>query len=382
MTQVTLKHNHKAKTGSLYMAFDLSHKSWKIAFGDGHKTRIVSVEGKNLEQLNEAIRQARIKLGLSDDCPVYSCYEAGRDGFWLHRYLIDAGIHNQIVDSSSIEMNRRKRQAKTDRVDARKLLGMLVRQWVGGETRHWSIVQVPDVEAEDLRRLQREIDRLIKEKGQHSTRLRSLLNLEGIVVDKVGGDGWEAMVNDCRCYDGRPLAANLRQALLYENQRRQLAHQQILALEAEKRRLLEEELEQCSALQKVQRLMNLRGIGKASSWLFVLEFFGWRQFNNRKELASLAGLTPTPSSSGDGQREQGISKAGNRRLRTMMIEIAWLWLRYQPQSKLSQWYQERFGGHGKRLRRIGIVALARKLLILLWRYVETGELPKDIVLQA
>lgn len=380
MTQVTLKTNSNTNEVILHMAFDLSHKSWQLAFSDGKHYRFCSVEGKNLPALSQAISKAKKKLGLAEDCEVISCFEAGRDGFWLHHHLKSIGVNNRVVDSASIEVNRRKRQVKTDKIDAKKLLGMLMRH-TAGERKHWSVVNVPTEEDEDLRRIQREIDRLVKEQGQHTTRMHSLLNLHGIVVKTVGGKGWEATLDQLCLWNGNPIKPFIKAELLRENERLMLVREQRQAQEKEKRRLLEEEQEKYPMLQQVEKLQRLRSIGEASSWIYVMEFFGWRQFKNRKEVGALSGLTPTPFSSGGGNREQGISKAGNKRIRHITIEIAWLWLRYQPQSKLSLWYEERFAHAGPRMRRVGIVAMARKLLISLWRYLETDELPIGAVLK-
>lgn len=377
MTQETLNTN----LNKLYLAFDLSHKNWKLAFSDGKKYRYCSIEGKNLTALSKAIADAKKKFGLPEDCEIFSCFEAGRDGFWLHHHLESLGIKNIVVDSASIEVNRRKRQVKTDKVDAKKLLGMLMR-YIAGERKHWSVVNVPSEEDEDLRRIQREIDRLVKEQGQHTTRMRSLLNLQGIVIEgAIGGNNWETTLDQLRRWNNQPLKPFIKAELLRENERLMLVRKQRQELEKEKQRLLEEELDNYPMLQKVQRLQLLRSIGDTSSWIYVMEFFGWRDFKNRKEVGALSGLTPTPFSSGDGNKEQGISKAGNKRIRHITIEIAWLWLRYQPQSELSLWYEKRFAHGGARMRRIGIVAMARKLLISLWRYLETGELPKGAVLK-
>ena len=380
MTQVTLNTNFNINQEILHMAFDLSHKSWKLAFSDGKHFRYCSVEGKNLPALSEAISKAKKKFGLAEDCLVVSCFEAGRDGFWLHHHLTSIGINNLVVDSSSIEVNRRKRQAKTDKIDAKKLLGMLMRH-TAGERKHWSVVNIPSEEDEDIRRIQREIDRFTKEQGQHTARMRSLLNLHGITVDTVGGKNGETELDQLMTWRGEPLKPFIKAELLRENERLMLVRQQRQAQEKEKRRLLKEELENYPILQQVQKLQLLRSIGDASSWIYVMEFFGWRQFKNRREVGSLAGLTPTPFSSGNGNREQGISKAGNKRIRHITIEIAWLWLRYQPNSELSLWYEKRFAHGGPRMKRIGIVAMARKLLISLWKYLETDELPKGAVLK-
>ncbi|MCP4823705.1 MAG: IS110 family transposase [Shimia sp.] len=378
-TQVHQQTNDSAITPTLYMALELSKKLWKLAFSDGEKKRVVTIKAKNLLELQEAITKAKAKFGLPMEARVVSCYEAGRDGFWLHRFLVSTGIENKVVDSSSIEVNRRARRAKTDGIDAGKLLGLLRRYW-GGERDVYSVVRVPSESQEDARRLHRELERLKKERGQHITRIRSLLTLHGIEVSYVGGSDWADQVSGFRQWDGSPLPGELKAELLREGERLTLVRQQISALEAEQRRRERESDD--PMIRKIVQLQQLGAIGQVSAWVFIMELFGWRKFNNRRELASLVGLTPMPYNSGDSTVEQGISKAGSRRVRALLIEISWLWLRYQPDSELSQWFNRRFAAGGKRMRRIGIVALARKLLIALWRYLETGEIPAGAHLKA
>ncbi len=378
-TQVHQQTNDSAITPTLYMALELSKKLWKLAFSDGEKKRVVTIKAKNLLELQEAITKAKAKFGLPKEARVVSCYEAGRDGFWLHRFLVSTGIENKVVDSSSIEVNRRARRAKTDGIDAGKLLGLLRRYW-GGERDVYSVVRVPSESQEDARRLHRELERLKKERGQHITRIRSLLTLHGIEVSYVGGSDWAEQVSGFRQWDGSPLPGELKAELLREGERLTLVRQQISALEAEQRRRERESDD--PMIRKIVQLQQLGAIGQVSAWVFIMELFGWRKFNNRRELASLVGLTPMPYNSGDSTVEQGISKAGSRRVRALLIEISWLWLRYQPDSELSQWFNRRFAAGGKRMRRIGIVALARKLLIALWRYLETGEIPAGATLKA
>ncbi|MCP5086731.1 MAG: IS110 family transposase [Rhodobacteraceae bacterium] len=378
-TQVPQETNGNAMAPTLYMALELSKKLWKLAFSDGKKKRLVTIKAKNLFELQEAIAKAKAKFGLAAEARVVSCYEAGRDGFWLHRFMVSIGIENQVVDSSSIEVNRRARRAKTDRIDAGKLLGMLRRYW-GGERDVYSVVRVPSESQEDARRLHRELECLKKERGRHITRIRSLLTLHGIEVRYVGGSDWAEQVSGFRQWDGSPLLGELKGELLREGERLALVRQQIHALEAEQRRREHESDD--PMIRKIVQLQQLGAIGPVSAWVFIMELFGWRKFNNRRELASLVGLTPMPYNSGDSTVEQGISKAGSRRVRALLIEISWLWLRYQPDSALSQWFNRRFAAGGKRMRRIGIVALARKLLIALWRYLETGEIPAGAHLKA
>jgi transposase len=296
------------------------------------------------------------------------------------------GIENVVVDASSIEVNRRQKRAKTDRMDVEKLVRQLVRYWKG-ERQVWSVVRVPSEEAEDSRQLHRALEVLKEERKQHRVRIQSLLFTQGIDV-KVGRKFLEKLEH-MRCWDQKPVPAQLTQRIQDEYHRLQLVDAQIQEKKAEQASQLRaaaektaSEAERSAALEKVRRLQRLIGIGLGSSWIFVMELFGWRRFQNRRELAGAVGLTPTPYSSGDSAREQGISRSGNRRIRKLLIEIAWSWLRFQPQSKLSQWYKERFAKGGKRMRRVGIVALARRLVIDLWRWVESGTVPEGAHLRA
>jgi transposase len=284
--------------------------------------------------------------------------------------LLAHHIKNLVVDSSSIEVNRRAKHAKTDRIDARKLVLMLVRYHLGEHTL-WSVVHVPSVEAEDARHLHRELRSLKSDQTRHINRLKGLLAGQGVQLG-VGAHFLEQL-DQVRVWDGSPLPPGVRARLKREYTCCQSIHEQSLALEGERTELLRTSTD--PSVEQVRRLLRLCGIGENSAWLFVIEFFAWRQFHNRREVGGLAGLTATPFDSGEQSRDQGISHAGNTPVRGMSIEIAWCWLRYQPESELAQWYQERFAHGGKRLRKIGIVALARKLLIALWRYLEDGVVP-------
>jgi len=361
----------------LYMAMELSNKKWKLGFSNGSKVRQVTIESGDWVALTGAVKQAHGKLGLAPDCQVYSCYEAGRDGFWVHRALHAAGINNRVIDSSSIEVNRRRRRAKTDSVDVHALLRLLQR-YLGGERGVMSVVRVPTAEEEDRRRLHRERERLLKERGAHSARVKSLLVVQGIRISL--GRDFGAQLERLQGARGEALGEDAKAELRREYERYQLVHEQIKTLEAEQKRRAQRADHQ--TLRQINQLMLLKGVGWQSSWPLVMEFFGWREFNNRRELGACAGLTPTPYDSGASRREQGISKAGNRRIRRLLVELSWFWLRYQPKSALSQWFGRRFAQGGKRLRRIGIVALARKLLIALWRYLKDGVLPEGAALTA
>ncbi len=362
----------------LYMAFELGQAEWKLGFtiGFGQDPRIRTIKARDLGALRAEIETAKKRFDLPADAPVLSCYEAGRDGFWLHRYLQSAGIDNQVVDSSSIEVNRKARRAKTDRLDVRKLVNMRMR-YQQGEKRVWSVVHVPGPEAEDHRQLHRELNALIAERTRQTNRIKGLLASQGICLSIT--DDFPEDLGKIRLWDGSTLMPGLRARLQHEYQRLQFVQSQIKALEKERLDLIRNS--DRPDVEMVRQLMHLKGIGVGSAWLYVMEFFSWRNFRNRRQVGALIGLTPTPYQSGDESRDQGISKEGNSLVRCMAVQIAWGWLTHQPDSKLSRWYEKRFGHGSKRLRKIGIVALARKLSIAMWRYLETGSVPEGAVLK-
>ena len=360
----------------LHMALELGASEWRLGFGveAGRKASQRTVAAGDLKGLMLEIARAKHRLGVPESARVVSCYEAGRDGFWLHRFLLSEGVENVVMDSSSIEVNRRHRRAKTDGVDVEKLLSLLIR-YERGEKKVFGVAHAPTPEQEDERHLARELESLKQERTAHTNRIKGLLASVGVVGVKVG-KSFLQQLDQATQWNGERLLASLRERLRREGERLALLESQIAELERFRRTASVE------ATEKVQRLQKLKGIGANSGWLFVVEFFGWRQFRNRREVAGLAGLTPMPYQSGDTvNHEQGISKAGNRRIRAMSIEIAWGWLRFQPQSRLSLWFQERYGPGSRRSRRVGIVALARKLLIALWRYLDHGVIPDGAVLK-
>jgi len=373
------RREYSRNQADLYVAFELGQKEWKLGFtvGFGQEPRERRVLAGDLCGVRREIERAEGRFGLSKEARVLSCYEAGRDGFWLHRYLIHIGVSSLVVDSSSIEVNRRARRAKTDRMDLGKLLTMLMR-YDTGERRVWSVVRVPTVEQEDSRQLHRDLEALRGERTRHINRIKGLLASYGVRM-RVGGD-FLVRLETKRLWDGRPLPVRLTKRLLREYERLEMVRGQIKQVEAERADLIRSS--ESPEVEKVRQLLGLRGIGPNSAWLYVMEFFGWREFRNRREVGALAGLVPTPYQSGDAAWERGISKAGNRHVRSTAVQIAWAWLRWQPESTLSRWYQRRFGHGSGRLRRIGIVALARKLLIDLWRYLQDGVIPERAELKA
>lgn len=357
----------------LHLALELGWSEWKLAFtiGHGQPPRLRTIAARDLPALVKEMTKAKRRFGLPDSASVVSCYEAGRDGFWLHRWLTSQGVANVIVDSASIEVNRRKRRAKSDHLDAAKLVSMLLRYHVG-EHKVWSVVRVPEVADEDRRQLHRELIAVQDERTEHVNRIKALLASQGIALAAVTANFPEELAQ-LRCWDRSELGADLRQRLLREFARWQLANRQVKELEQERKQRIRSD--DTPHVEQGRSLLELAGIGLSGAWLLVYELFAWRKFRNRRQIGALVGLTPTPYQSGASRREQGISKAGNKLLRRMLVELAWAWLRWQPDSELSRWYQRRFASQGKRARKVGIVAVARKLLIALWRYVEEGEVP-------
>jgi transposase len=374
-TQV-IQENNSTREGILYMAMELSDKKWKLAFSEGSKERLRNIDAGEMLALCKEIAEAKEKFGLDEATKVISCYEAGRDGFWIHRCLISKGIDNKVIDPASVEVNRQRRRKKTDRLDAKKLLKALMR-YMWGDKQACSVVRVPSIEDEDDRQLHRELESLKKERTRHSNRIRSLLILHGIRIENPGRRDFKKYLDSVRLWDGSEIRENLKDRLKREHDRYSQVEEQIKELERIRKKLVRNKASESMA--RVRQMLKLKGIGIESSWLLEKEFFSWRKFRNRKEVGSLSGLSPTPYSSGDSKREQGISKAGNRRVRAIIVEISWGWLRHQKESKLTKWFNERFANGGKRMRRIGIVAVARKLLIDIWRYIEHGVIPEGAI---
>ena len=379
--QVQLTNEHTP----LHMAIELSASTWKLGFADrlGRRPRVRAVDAGDFDKLRAEIEAAQKAFKLQADGPVISCYEAGRDGFWVHRCLVAMGIESQIVEPASIEVNRKKRRAKTDRIDAQKIVTALMR-YQAGDRMACRMIRIPDAEAEDARHLNREMRAIKSEKTRHTNRIKSLLAAQGItdvIVDRTFVQGMGRL----RCADGQPLLEGLKARLRREFDRLALAVEQIRELQmqqAEMLRTAAKEVELAESKRTspshaviAEHLASLAGLGPVTAWTLSTEVFSWRDIKNRRQLAALAGLTPTPHASGGEEKEQGISKSGRGEIRTLMIEIAWGWLRHQPGSDLARWYRERFADGTKRNRKIGIVALARKLLVALGKYVRHGEIP-------
>jgi transposase len=359
---------------TLYVAFELGKKEWKLAMtsGFGIQPWLRTVASKDWPAVQRALAQGRARFGLPTPAAVVSCYEAGRDGFWIHRALTAVGIANRVVDSASIEVNRRARRAKTDRLDALKLVTMLVRVWCG-ETRVWSEVRVPTVAAEAARQVSRERTALTQDQTRLVNQMRGWVATWGTSLPSRRRGAWWTTVRD---WAGTALPVEVQARLARAEGRLQGLAAQIAELDAQQQAAVTA----APASAALRQLVQLKGVATTSASVLLDEGLVWRAFRNRRQIGGLLGFAPTPYDSGDSTREQGISRAGNARLQAISIQLAWNWVRWQPQSALTQWYQANFG-RGKRARRIGIVAVARKLVIALWRYVTTGVVPEGAIVK-
>ena len=355
----------------LHVAFELGQDRWKLAFttGLGQKSRFRNVTARDRAAVLHEIARAKKRFQLPEDAPVVSCYEAGRDGAWLHRWLLSVGVRNHIIDSSSIEVNRKLRRAKNDALDADALVRLLVRYELG-EKKAFRVVFVPSEFEEDQRQLHRELTSLKDERTMLNNQMKGHLCSQGVTLAKVDKN-FVAWLDEQRLWNGRPVSAELQARLCRIFERWQKVHEQITKLETEQRRRVR--TDSTPDVDKIRQLLQLKGLGVCGAWTFFREI-GWRRGLSSKKVGALLGLVPTPYSSCSSQRELGISKAGNKHLRRLLVELAWCWLRHQPNSAISLWFQRRFR-EGPRHRRIGIVAVARKLAVALWRYLERGEVP-------
>jgi transposase len=360
------------------MAFELGSTKWTLAFttAPAQRPRFRTVAAGDLTAVIHEIADAKVRFHAAADTPVRSCYEAGRDGFWLHRWLAARGIDNLVVDSSSIEVNRRKRRAKSDRLDAAKLLSLLQR-WAAGEKKVWSVVHVPSVEAEDARQLVREIETVHATWTAQRNRLHGLLAAHGAVVPFT--QRFADALATTTTGDGRPLPPGLRARLRREWAAYQTIDQRLGELEALRAQVIAADKSRMA--QVARQLMTLKGVGEIGALVFSAELLGTRTLHNRREVGALTGFAPVPYRSDQRVVDQGISRGGRAALRRVATQVAWCWLRYQPTSALTQWYQRRFGAAGKRARRVGIVAVARRLIIALWRYVTQGVIPDGATLK-
>jgi transposase len=375
---MTMTRTSECIAPALLLAFEVGERSWKLGFTTGiaQRPRLRDIPAGALDRVEEEIRRAKVRLKIPADAPVISCYEAGRSGWWLHRWLVAHGVTNYVVDSASIEVNRRARRLKTDRLDLLGLLNLLAR-YVQGDRRAWRVVRAPSVEAEDARQPHRLHEALQEDRTRAINRLKGLLASQGLPLSL--HEDFLRRLEEARLFDGTSVPPGLKQRLTAAWKQLEFLNQQLHEQEMAREAVRPDD--RTDTGRWVQRLQGLRAIGVNGAWVLATEIFGWRQIRNRRELAALVGLVPAPYQSGETEHDQGITRAGNTHVRRMMVQLAWTWLRYQPESAMARWYRRRFGGGSKRQRRIGIVALARKLLIALWRYGEHGVIPEGALLK-
>ncbi|HYA05239.1 MAG TPA: IS110 family transposase [Xanthobacteraceae bacterium] len=366
---------------TIFVAIELSQRGWLVVMQSPGRERISRYkldagDHDGLVALIEKMRE-RAARSLGSAPAVVSCYEAGYDGFWLHRRLTAAGIANFVFDPASIAVEQRGRRAKTDRIDGEVMLRTLM-AYRRGEPRVVRVVRVPSAEHEDIRRGSRERQRLVTEQTAHINRIKALLKLLGLTAGDVRRRDWPSWLEAQRDWQGQPVPAHLRDELRREHARLLLVGEQLQAA------VTAAQPASPTAAQMAQRkaqLLRLKSLGPVFAGTLTAELF-YKDFRNRREVAAYCGLAPTPWRSGAMAREQGISKAGNRRVRHKAIELAWLWLRHQPGSALSAWFQRASANGGGRAKRIAVVALARKLIVALWRYLTTGLVPEGAIIDA
>lgn len=367
---------------TIHIAVELSLSSWLVAvrLPGTDKARLHRIDGGNATALLTLIKdiQTRATKKLGQTAEVACCFEAGRDGFWLHRLLTTNGVDAYVLEPTSVLVNRRARRAKTDRLDAEGMLRVLA-TWLGGDRQVCSMVRVPTPEEEDAKRPHREREHLVQERLRIENRIEALLFTQGI-RGRPSLRSWERDMAEMRTGDGRTIPPLMEAEINRLRRRLVLTLELIREMEAERTEALAATTDNAMT-QKIAALQRIRGIGANFSAVLVREVL-YRSFANRRQLASYVGITPMPYQSGGMDRDRSISRAGNPRARTTLIQVAWLWLRYQPGSALATWFRERVGTMQGRTRRIAIVAMARKLLIALWRYVETGVMPEGIELSA
>jgi transposase len=359
---------------AIFVSLELSRSTWLVTSlspGKGERMSKRSVTAGHMAELltlfAELRRKAEVRTGQS--YPIITIQEAGLDGFWLHRVLRNEGIESHVVDAASIATSRRRRRAKTDKIDGEALLRALL-AFKRGEPRVCAMVVAPSPEEEDRRRLCRERQTLLDERIVHTNRIKGLLFAQGISDYVPLRRDRRKRLEGLRTGDGRPLPVHLKTQISRELDRLELLIDQIRSVEAEQEALLAMERKAGSEAEPrnaVGMLLAVKGIGEHSAAILWSEGM-CRRFSNRRQVAAYAGLAATPWRSGAVMHEQGLSKAGNPRLRTLMVQLAWLWLRHQPQSALARWFRAR----GERGRKGSIVALARKLLVALWKYVTHG----------
>jgi transposase len=366
------------------VAIELSKSIWVCAFSppDGGRTNTYKLRAGDVDRLISILDEGRIKAmrGVSGEVDIVVCYEVGYDGFWLARLLSRRGIRTIVFDPASFLRPRRGRLAKTDRLDAEEMTRIL-RTWLSGDASVARAVHIPTIEEEDAKRIARERKHLVEQRTRIIGRIKGLLALHGVwLMNKRINKDLQRQLDTIRTGDGRPLPPFLRRDVERMLQHYAFICEQIAEVEAECSATLADETSTFPHREKVHRLAMLGGVGETTATVLVAEVYH-RSFASRRHLASFIGLAPSPYASGDVSRDRGINKAGTKLARQTLVELAWFWLRYQPQSKLARWWNERFKNQGMRGRKVGIVALARRLAVDLWRFVEHGVVPEGATLK-
>lgn len=362
-------------------AIELSKTTWLLAIHDPTSNKVSRrrSDGGDVEGLIGILERCRraVQADTGVEVAIECVFEAGYDGFWLHRRLAQAGIASRVMDPASLKVDRRARRVKTDRVDAESLLRAL-QSWRRGDRQACAFVRVPSIDDEDARRPHRELARLRKERVGHVNRIKALLALHGVRDYRPLRADRRVVLSQLRTGYGEILPINCRREVERELSRLEVVLQHVTEVEAAMAATAgnsaEQAIGQSASDEAVRTLEKLTCVGRETAVVLAREVL-CRDFRDRRSIAAFAGLTPSPYSSGRLQHEQGISKAGNAIVRARLVQLAWRWVRFQNGSAITEWFVARTNGNGKRSRRVAIIAVARKLLVALWRYATQGLVP-------
>lgn len=367
---------------TMIVAIEISQACWLVAGMvpgiERHPLKKLDPDPEALLKLLERWRAQALKAGKTV-ARIVVAYEAGRDGFWLARWLEARGLEAYVIHASSVAVARTHRRAKTDRLDL-NLLKRALLGWLRGEPGHCTMVAVPSLAEEDAKRPSRERESLVGERSRIVNRMKASLARLGIRGFNPKLRKAPERLEQLRTPEGAGVPANTLAALRRDMARLRLLSEQIRAIEADRLARLERAPE-APPHAMIRLLARVRGLGIETADMLVNEVLS-RSLRDRRAVARYGGLTGAPDESGARRREKGLAKAGNARVRRGMIQLAWRFLMFQPDSALARWYRVRTAGASGAVRKTMIVALARKLLIALWRLVTTGELPAGVVLAA
>lgn len=368
--------DHFENLQMLFMSIELAVNDWKLAFSDGRNTNVETIDARHFGQLREQIDTYKKRFQLDQEAQVVCCYEAGQDGFWVHRRLQEElEIDNCVIDPASIEDNQRSRSPKTDSIDAKTLVEKLI-QFHQGNTDVFSVCHIPSRQDQEDRRINRELQRLKKEQKMQRSRIQSLLRAKGVELDTL--HRLDERLDEMETGNGRPLGFNRKGEIRRELERLEMVNDQMRTVIRKQQQKVEKRSDEMKMIM-INRLRALKGIALDTAWRLVMEAFGWREFQNRGQVAGCFGVDPTPHDTGESENEQGISKAGSNRLRDLAVQVAWNWVKNQPGSELTKWYRKKFDTGNSNDRKRGIVAVARKLMSVLSKYVKGGEEPRGCI---